>query len=105
MMCMTEASIYNYSFFKNEKTETAVQQISQALGKDDATVASVLKDIGPWELEQVVPIYLPSPHRFVIWWPWLQNFYGATEGGGYSNLDEYLHYIWVDESLKTEMGY
>jgi peptide/nickel transport system substrate-binding protein len=105
MMCMTEASIYNYSFFKAVETENAVQQISQALGKDDSTVARVLKDIGPWELDQVVPIYLPSPHRFVIWWPWLQNFYGATEGGGYSNLDEYLNYIWVDENLKTEMGY
>jgi len=105
MMCMTEASIYNYSFFRADETENAVQQISQALGKDDAKVASVLKEIGPWELDQVVPIYMPSPHQFVIWWPWLQNFYGATEGGGYSNLDEYLHFMWIDPDLKQEMGY
>ncbi|MBN2076176.1 MAG: ABC transporter substrate-binding protein [Dehalococcoidales bacterium] len=105
MMCMTEASIYNYSFFKADETENAVQQISQALGKDDAKVASVLKEIGPWELDQVVPIYMPSPHQFIIWWPWFQNFYGATEGGGYSNLDEYLHFMWIDPDLKTEMGY
>jgi len=105
MMCMTEASIYNYSFFRADETENAVQQISQALGKDDAKVASVLKEIGPWELDQVVPIYMPSPHQFVIWWPWFQNFYGATEGGGYSNLDEYLHFMWIDPDLKQEMGY
>jgi len=105
MMCMTEASIYNYSFFRADETENAVQQISQALGKDDAKVASVLKEIGPWELDQVVPIYMPSPHQFVIWWPWLQNFYGATEGGGYSNLDEYLHFMWIDPDLKSSIGY
>ncbi|UCD08303.1 MAG: ABC transporter substrate-binding protein [Dehalococcoidales bacterium] len=105
MMCMVSTSLYNYSFFEHPRTEAAVQQISEALGKDDAAVARVMKEIGPFELDQVVPIYMPSPHRYVIWWPWLQNFYGATEGGGYSNLDEYLGYIWIDEGLKQEMGY
>jgi len=105
MMCMTEASIWNYAKYKNPKTEEAVQKISQALGKDDVTVAKVMKEIGPWELEQAVPIYLPSPHSFTIWWPWLQNFYGATGGGGYSNLDEYIMYLWLDTKMKASMGF
>ncbi|HEY95773.1 MAG TPA: ABC transporter substrate-binding protein [Dehalococcoidia bacterium] len=105
LMCMTEGSVWNYSRFKHEKTEEAVQKISQWVGKDDDIVASVMKEIGPWELEQAVPIYMPSPHDFVMWWPWLQNFYGATGGGGYSNLDEYLMYIWIDTDMKSGMGY
>ncbi|MFC1948093.1 ABC transporter substrate-binding protein [Chloroflexota bacterium] len=105
MMCMTEASIWNYSKFKHERTENAVQIISENLGKDDSKVAKAMKDIGPWELEQAVPIYMPGPHAFVIWWPWLQNFYGAVEGGGYSNLDEYITYLWIDTKMKEGMGY
>ncbi|UCD08304.1 MAG: ABC transporter substrate-binding protein [Dehalococcoidales bacterium] len=105
MMCMTEGSVWNYSRFKHQRTEDAVQKVSQAVGKDDDIVARELKAIAPWELEQAVPIYMPSPHAFVMWWPWLQNFYGATGGGGYSNLDEYLMYIWIDTDLKAEMGH
>ncbi len=105
MMCMSSASIWNYSRWNHPKTEAAVQQISQYLGKDDTMVAKVMKDIGPWELEQAVPIYLPSPYSFTLWWPWLQNFYGATGGGGYSNLDEYIMYLWIDTDMKAKMGY
>ena len=102
---MIEGSVWNYSRFYHEKTEAAVKEISTALGKDDATVARVLKEIAPWELEQSVPIYLPSPHTFTIWWPWYQNFYGATGGGGYSNLDEYVTFTWIDTDMKSKMGY
>lgn len=102
---MTEGSVWNYSRFSNPKTEDAVQKISQAVGKDDTIVAREMKAIAPWELEQAVPIYMPSPHSFVVWWPWLQNFYGATGGGGYANLDEYIEYVWIDTALKAEMGH
>ena len=105
MMCMTKGSVWNYSRFENPRTEEAVKIVSEALGKDDALVAKTLKEIGPFELEQAVPIYLPSPHVFTMWWPWYQNFYGATGGGGYSNLDEYIQYTWIDTEMKAGMGY
>ncbi|OGN91061.1 MAG: hypothetical protein A2158_05320 [Chloroflexi bacterium RBG_13_46_14] len=105
MMCMTKGSVWNYSRFEHPRTEEAVKIVSAALGKDDALVAKTLKEIGPFELEQAVPIYLPSPHVFTIWWPWFQNFYGATGGGGYSNLDEYIQYTWIDTEMKSGMGY
>ncbi len=105
LMCMSEASIWNYSRWYHERTENAVKEISANLGIDDAAIARILKEVGPWELEQAVPIYLPSPHSFTMWWPWLQNFYGATGGGGNANLDEYLMYIWLDTELKESMGY
>jgi peptide/nickel transport system substrate-binding protein len=105
LMCMTKGSVWNYSRFEHERTEEAVKIVSAALGKDDAMVAKTLKEIGPFELEQAVPIYLPSPHVFTMWWPWVQNFYGATGGGGYSNLDEYIQYTWIDTEMKAGMGY
>ena len=64
-----------------------------------------MKEIAPFELEQAVPIYLPSPHSFTIWWPWFQNFYGGRGGGGYANLDEYVMYTWIDTEMKESMGY
>ena len=105
LMCMSSASVWNYCHFKNEKTETAAQECAAAVGKDDATISRVLKEIGPWELEQAPCILLPAPHAFTIWWPWFQNFYGAVGGGGYANLDEYIAYTWIDTSLKASMGY
>lgn len=105
LMCMSEASIWNYSRFWHERTEEAVKGITDNIGQDDEMIARILKEIGPFELEQVVPIYLPSPHAFTMWWPWLQNFYGATGGGGNANLDEYLMYFWIDTEMKEKMGY
>jgi len=105
MMCMTSASVWNYAGFVHEKTEAAVSEINTWIGKDDTKVEQVLKDIGPFELEQACAIFLPIPHSFVLWWPWVQNFYGANGGGGYFTPDQYTTYIWLDTDMKKKMGY
>jgi hypothetical protein len=79
--------------------------ISRYRGINDNEVARILREIGPYQLELAVPIYLPTPHSFAMWWPWLQNYYGVVGGGGYDNIDEYLMYFWIDSDMKTAMGY
>jgi len=105
MMSMIGGSPYNYSRVSDQRIQEAYSEIARYIGRDNARVAQILKEIGPYELELAVPIYLPSPHSFVVWWPWLQNFYGAIGGGGNDNIDEYLMYFWIDTDMKTAMGY
>jgi hypothetical protein len=105
MMCMAPGGIYNYSRVEDERIAEAFNTISQNSGKNEDLVIKTLKEIGPYELEQAVPLLLPQAYYHVLWWPWLQNFYGAIAGGGYSNNDEYLQYFWIDTEMKKDMGY
>ncbi|MBN2240606.1 MAG: ABC transporter substrate-binding protein [Dehalococcoidales bacterium] len=105
MMCMAPGGIYNYSRINDERVAAAFKTISENSGKNEDLVIKTLKEIGPYELELAVPLLLPQANYNVLWWPWLQNFYGAVAGGGYSNNDEYLQYFWIDDDMKTKMGY
>lgn len=105
MMTMAPGGIYNYSRVNDPRINEAYQTISQNLVKDEALVVKTLKEIGPYELEQAVPLLLPSAHQHALWWPWFQNFYGAVGGGGNANNDEYLQYFWIDTEMKKDMGY
>jgi peptide/nickel transport system substrate-binding protein len=105
MASVLEGSPVNFSRISDLRVQEAYSNISRYRGINNTEVARILKEIGPYELELAVPIYLPTPHSFVMWWPWLQNYYGAIGGGGYDNTDEYLMYFWIDSDMKTAMGY
>ncbi len=105
MMTMAPGGIYNYSRVNDPRIKEAYETVSQNTGINEDLVIKTLKEIGPYELEQAVPILLPQSHSFAMWWPWFQNFYGAVGGGGNANNDEYLQYFWIDTNMKREMGY
>ncbi len=105
MMCMAAGGIYNYSRVNDPQIQTAYDIVTANTAKDEAKVIQALKDIGPYELEQAVPLLLPSATQHVLWWPWFQNFYGAAGGGGNANNDEYLQYFWIDTDMKDKMGF
>jgi peptide/nickel transport system substrate-binding protein len=105
MTSMIEGGYSNYSKVRDSRIQEAYSNVSRYRGVNDTEVARILKEIGPYQLELSVPIYLPAPHSFVVWWPWLQNYYGAVGGGGNDNIDEYLMYFWIDSEMKTKMGY
>jgi peptide/nickel transport system substrate-binding protein len=105
MMTMAPGGIYNYSRVNDPRISEAYNTISENLVKDEDLVVKTLKEIGPYELEQAVPLLLPSAYQHALWWPWFQNFYGAVGGGGNANNDEYLQYFWIDTEMKKDMGY
>lgn len=105
MMCMAAGGIYNYSRINDPKIQAAYEKVTANTGINEDIVISALKEIGPYELELAIPLLLPSATQHVLWWPWLQNFYGATGGGGNANNDEYLQYLWIDTDMKAKMGY
>ncbi len=105
MMTMVAGGVYNYSRVNDPLIQQAYETVSLNMGKDEGKVIAALKEIGPYELEQAVPLLLPQAHQHALWWPWFQNFYGAVAGGGNANTDEYLPYFWIDSEMKTGMGY
>ena len=105
MASVIEGSPFNYSRINDPRIQQAYMSVSRYTGINDSEVARILKEIGPYILEQAVPVFFPTPQSFVMWWPWLQNYYGAVGGGGNDNIDEYLMYFWIDTDMKTAMGY
>jgi hypothetical protein len=39
-----------------------------------------------------------------MWWPWLQNYHGESDGG-YFNPNRHWQYVWIDTALKKSLGY
>jgi len=54
-----------------------------------------------WDNDMVM---LPAPKALVIWWPWLQNYYGEINFG-YNNIVPALSRMWIDKEVKDELGY
>ena len=71
---------------------------------DDAKWQAALKGVTSHILEQAPYVFLPSPYTFNVWWPWLQNWYGASDVG-YFTPGVWYQYIWLDTVMKKQMGY
>ncbi len=106
---------YELSFFKegdrsnaamivDQRVETARAAANAAAGWDNAEYIRVLKDLGPYILEQAWGVWLPAEKIYVVWQPWLQNFYGCTYIGK-SGGNEWTKYAWIDKALKKSLGY
>ena len=97
-------SLDDKSFYSSPTTDEAFAEENQYVGKDDAKWQAIVKGVTPFILEQCVGIWVPVPHGFRMWWPWLQNYHG--EGTlGYDNQMAVSWYVWVDEAMKSSMGY
>jgi len=95
----------NCAFYENPKTRAAYEECSQYVMKDADKTWQILRDITPFMLEQcVMGVYLPIPYAYDMWWPWLQNWYGATRIG-YWEPETTSRYAWVDANMKRSMGY
>ena len=49
---------------------------------------------------------IPAPRvpTYAMWWPWVKNYSGENSVG-YWGTDHWTQWIWVDQQLKSEMGY
>jgi peptide/nickel transport system substrate-binding protein len=53
-------------------------------------------------IENALCIAIPHPLKFTFWWPWVKNYYGEA---CYMVHDGIYDLMWVDQSLKKEMGF
>jgi len=43
-------------------------------------------------------------YQIAAYWPWVMNYYGELEAG-YQDLMPMISRLWIDQSLKAEIGY
>jgi peptide/nickel transport system substrate-binding protein len=93
-----------FSYYENPATRTAYEEERLYVMKDDAKYAATLKAIVPFILEQCVAIWCPVGRTYRMWWPWVQNYHGEFALGCDDEMLIYT-YMWIDEEMKTGMGY
>ena len=71
---------------------------------DAAERDAVLKEMALMVMGDVAYIPIGASGRFVYWWPWVKNYYGEAMSGG-TSIGPYMEHLWLDQSLKSEMGY
>jgi peptide/nickel transport system substrate-binding protein len=94
----------DFAYWEHPHTREAYNQIVQYIGRDDDKWITAIKDVIPFILEEAIGVWLPPKVGYTIWQPWVQNYQGESlMGTGASPL--FLQYLWIDQALKTSMGY
>ncbi len=89
------------SFFEDPKTRAVYNQVVPLLGKDDAKIDALVKDISKYFLEQATAIMLPQTYNYGDWWPWIKDYHGE----GFEDGGSAPKYLWIDQALRKSMGY
>jgi peptide/nickel transport system substrate-binding protein len=55
-------------------------------------------------LEAAPYVWLPTPHNYQAWWPWVKNYQGEGYVGAL-RAQPILARVWIDQELKKKMGY
>ena len=96
--------VWNQSCISDDRAIEAVMDLKRNLGRNDAEVVRIMREINPYLLELSHGLWLPGPTSYCMCWPWLKNFHGEWSMG--SNAQErFWTFVWVDEDLKSSMGY
>ncbi len=69
-------------------------------GKRQILIKLLTRDV----LEKAPYIWLPTPHVYAAWWPWVKNYDGELNVGAARSGPIHAR-IWVDQALKKKMGF
>ncbi len=84
--------------------ETLKKRIDEAFGSRDPHKANaIFKEMGIYVLNSVLYLPLGSPYNLVCWWPWVKNYYGEINANEW-NVAPMAASMWIDKTLKAEMG-
>ena len=92
----------NFPGYSNPEYDAVVEELAAEL--DPEKQLPLMKEASLILLRDCphIPLYASISGHY--WWPWIKNYYGevtATDGG----VASILHYCWVDQDLKTELGH
>jgi peptide/nickel transport system substrate-binding protein len=104
MINMRGTSTYNVSFINDPVVNAAWTEMQKYVGIDEAKCFEVNRNLTPYLLEQAYVIPVPPAYLYIMWWPWVKNYHGEV-GVGYYNGVDLAKYIWLDQTLKTQMGH
>ncbi len=77
--------------------------IGRDMVKNPDNYFKTMKEAGVYELASAWGIWMPAYDTTRVWWPWLKN-YGGVSNGGYDNRNDWTKYAWIDQALKKSMG-
>lgn len=64
----------------------------------------MFKELSVRRLGLLPMLMLPGGYSYNFWWPWVKSYSGENLVGC-AHFFDYYQYIWVDQDLKTSMGY
>ena len=94
---------WNYGLYSNSTVDDLADKIGKEL--DVQTKNSMYKEAFQIILDEVASIPTNLGVGKFYWWPWLRNYSGEYAIDDDSGFFAVLPYIWLDQDLKTEMGY
>jgi peptide/nickel transport system substrate-binding protein len=92
----------NYADWSDEYFDEMLAKIAEE--EDYVERDRLIKKAAAHMLNEAKSIPLYTEQEGLFWWPWVNNFYGETNLGDNDN-ETPLAYAWIDQKLKTEMGY
>jgi peptide/nickel transport system substrate-binding protein len=72
--------------------------------RDEAKRHAIFREMARDGLRAVPMVFLPTPHYFSAWWPWVKNYNGELRAGAARPAPIYAR-LWIDQELKKKMGY
>lgn len=72
---------------------------------DPARRDEIMKEAAVYFMGNVEEFGLVETSTLTCWWPWVKNYYGETDSGGSGNIAIIAAYSWIDEDIKSSMGF
>ena len=94
--------VWNPSQYNDPEYEK--QMAAVYLERDEVKRQEMLKKMTREILDKAPYIWLPTPHIFTAWWPWVKNYNGELRAGAVRPGPIYAR-IWVDQAQKKQMGF
>lgn len=102
---MTRAGFFaNISEIDDPHTQEFKNELAKYILDDPDKMLAAKKEYAIWELQQAWGVFMPSAHEYKAWYPWVRNYYGINWTGGAGSWD-WTKAIWIDQKMKTTMGY
>jgi peptide/nickel transport system substrate-binding protein len=80
-------------FDKGQNTPDVASQVAQQ------------KAMAVYTIDQGWSIGFANPYMLNCYWPWVKNYYGEISAGNYSDVMPMIREMWIDQALKTKLGY
>jgi ABC-type transport system substrate-binding protein len=88
----------------NDPVYNAMYDKAQATVDTDSRVAQK-KVMGVYVFDNAFGIGLTNPDVLNCYWSWLKNYYGEITAGNYCDIMPMVSQMWIDEGMKTKLGY
>ena len=97
-----KAQVWNPSQWSDEEFDKKMAAVY--LERDEATRQRMLKLMTREIIDKAPYIWLPTPHLYTAWWPWVKNYGGELRAGAVRPGPIYAR-IWIDQDMKKKMGF